>query len=132
MPVDLDATRFRELTARARESDDVSARSRLLADALALWRGPALGEVADKQFATRVIARLDEERLATQEDWAAARLEPVTTTPWPVSSASGSPPIRCVSDCARCRCARYTGPVGRARRWTAIGNCADCWPTSSG
>jgi predicted ATPase/DNA-binding SARP family transcriptional activator len=75
MPVDLDATRFRALTARARDTDDVRARSRLLAEALALWRGPTLGEAADELFAAPVIARLDEERLAAQEDWAAARLE---------------------------------------------------------
>ncbi|HEX2286138.1 MAG TPA: BTAD domain-containing putative transcriptional regulator [Mycobacterium sp.] len=75
MQVDLDATRFRALTARARDTDDVRARSELLAEALALWRGPALGEAADEPFAVPVVARLDEERLAAQEDWAAARLE---------------------------------------------------------
>jgi predicted ATPase/DNA-binding SARP family transcriptional activator len=75
MPVDLDVTRFRALIARARDSDHVRARSRLFADALALWRGPVLGEVADEPFAAPVIARLEEERLDAQEDWAAARLE---------------------------------------------------------
>ena len=45
------------------------------ADAVALWRGPALAEVADEPFAAPLIARLEEERLAAQEDWAAARLE---------------------------------------------------------
>ncbi len=44
MPVDLDVTQFRALVARARDSDDVRTRSRLLADALALWRGPACDE----------------------------------------------------------------------------------------
>jgi DNA-binding SARP family transcriptional activator len=75
MPVDLDVTQFRAVVARARDSDDVRVRSGLLADALALWRGPVLGEVADEPFARPVIARLEEERLAAQEDWAEARLE---------------------------------------------------------
>ena len=75
MPVDLDVTRFRELITRARDIDDVRTQSGLLADALALWRGPALAEVADESFAAPLIARLEEERLAAQEDWTAARLE---------------------------------------------------------
>jgi predicted ATPase/DNA-binding SARP family transcriptional activator len=75
MPVDLDVTRFRALVARARDSNDVRARSRLLADALSLWRGPVLDEAAHEPFARPVIARLEEERLAAQEDWAEARLE---------------------------------------------------------
>jgi predicted ATPase/DNA-binding SARP family transcriptional activator len=75
MPVNLDVTQFRALVARARDSDDVRTQSRLLADALALWRGPVLDEVADEPFAAPIIARLTEERLAAQEDWAAVRLE---------------------------------------------------------
>jgi predicted ATPase/DNA-binding SARP family transcriptional activator len=75
MPVDLDMTQFRALIARARDSDDVRARSDLLADALALWRGPVLSEVADEPFAAPIITRLEEEHLAAREDWAAARLE---------------------------------------------------------
>jgi predicted ATPase/DNA-binding SARP family transcriptional activator/tetratricopeptide (TPR) repeat protein len=75
MPVDLDVAQFRALIARTRNSDDIRARSRLLADALALWRGPVLDEVADEPFAAPVIARLEEERLAAHEEWAAARLE---------------------------------------------------------
>jgi len=75
MPVDLDATRFRAVVARARDSNDVRARSHLLADALSLWRGPVLDEAADEPFARPVIAWLEDERLAAQEDWAEARLE---------------------------------------------------------
>jgi predicted ATPase/DNA-binding SARP family transcriptional activator/tetratricopeptide (TPR) repeat protein len=75
MPVDLDATRFRALTTRARATDDARVRSGLLADALALWRGPVLGEIADAPFAAPVIARVEDERLTAQEDFAAVRLE---------------------------------------------------------
>ncbi|MGV0742016.1 BTAD domain-containing putative transcriptional regulator [Mycolicibacterium sp. XJ870] len=75
MPVDVDTTQFRKLTERARATDDARLRAELMADALALWRGPVLAEFADEPFAAPMIARLDGERVAAQEDWAAARLE---------------------------------------------------------
>lgn len=75
MRVDLDATRFRELAARARASDDARVRAELLAEALSLWRGPVLADFADEPFAAPVVARLDEERLTAYEDWAAAGLD---------------------------------------------------------
>lgn len=40
-------------------------------DALALWRGPALGEFADRDFAAAAAARLDERRLGARERRAA-------------------------------------------------------------
>jgi predicted ATPase/DNA-binding SARP family transcriptional activator len=43
-------------------------------DALALWRGPALGEFADRDFAAAAAARLDELRLGALEDRAAKAL----------------------------------------------------------
>jgi predicted ATPase/DNA-binding SARP family transcriptional activator len=73
--VDLDAMRFSELIGRARDGAEARTRADLLHDALALWRGPVLGELADEPFAAPFIARLDDERLTAQEDWAAARLE---------------------------------------------------------
>ncbi len=73
--VDLDATRFSELSARARDTADARTRADLLEEGLALWRGPVLGDLADEPFAAPFIARLDDERLTAQEDWADARLE---------------------------------------------------------
>jgi predicted ATPase/DNA-binding SARP family transcriptional activator len=84
----------RRLGARAGEllTDDVGYRlvvgegcldtlvfERLLAEgrveeALALWRGPALGEFADRDFAAAAAARLDELRLGAREDRAAKAL----------------------------------------------------------
>jgi predicted ATPase/DNA-binding SARP family transcriptional activator len=40
-------------------------------DALALWRGPALGEFADRDFAVAAAARLDEQRFGARERRAA-------------------------------------------------------------
>ena len=46
----------------------------LLARGLALWRGPAYGEVAGDEFARGAVARLDERRLTAHEALARARL----------------------------------------------------------
>lgn len=70
----VDVHRFRTLTRRARETADPRARAGLLADALALWRGPAFADVADEPFARTAVARLTEERLAALEDHAETRL----------------------------------------------------------
>jgi predicted ATPase/DNA-binding SARP family transcriptional activator/alpha-beta hydrolase superfamily lysophospholipase len=73
-PAAVDAGRFRALVARARETDRPESRAALLADALALWRGPAYADVAHEPFARAAIDRLDEEWLAAVEEQAEARL----------------------------------------------------------
>jgi DNA-binding SARP family transcriptional activator/tetratricopeptide (TPR) repeat protein len=65
-PMAVDLHRFRRLVARAREStDDVAAA--LLAEALALWRGPAFARL-DTPWLNAVRAALDRERLAAELD----------------------------------------------------------------
>ncbi len=73
-PGDLDVHRFRTLTARARDTVDPRARAALLADALALWRGPAYAGFEDEPFAVAAAQRLEEERLLAEEERAEARL----------------------------------------------------------
>jgi predicted ATPase/DNA-binding SARP family transcriptional activator len=70
----LDVHRFRTLTAQARAVDDPAVRAALLSDALALWRGAALADVDTEPFAVAAARRLEEERLAAEEDRAEARL----------------------------------------------------------
>ncbi|TQM09153.1 BTAD domain-containing putative transcriptional regulator [Pseudonocardia kunmingensis] len=70
----LDVHRFRALTGQARDTPDPRARARVLADALALWRGPALADVHEEPFAVAAAQRLEEERLAAEADRAEARL----------------------------------------------------------
>ncbi|REE95844.1 BTAD domain-containing putative transcriptional regulator [Thermomonospora umbrina] len=70
----VDAHRFRALTGRARDTADPAARAAVLAEALALWRGPALADFADEPFAQATVARLEELRLTTLEDHAEVRL----------------------------------------------------------
>ncbi|WP_433463223.1 BTAD domain-containing putative transcriptional regulator [Spirillospora sp. CA-128828] len=70
-----DARTFADLAERAMGEPDVATRVALLADALALWRGPAFADFGDASFADPESARLDELRLAAMESRAEARLE---------------------------------------------------------
>jgi len=70
----VDEGRFAALIERAGATQDPRDRAALLADALALWRGPPLAEFADAMFAQAAIARLEEQRLAALEEQAEARL----------------------------------------------------------
>src|SRR5205823_7260050 len=70
-PGDLDATRFAALVARGRDrasAGDPREASVTLAEALALWRGPALADVADASFVRAEAARLEEARLSAVEE----------------------------------------------------------------
>jgi DNA-binding SARP family transcriptional activator/pimeloyl-ACP methyl ester carboxylesterase len=67
-PDEVDLARFESLVARARGLEDPDERSDCLRDALALWRGEPLVELRGEAFADRVIARLDDLRLAAVED----------------------------------------------------------------
>ena len=64
-----DALRFEALRERAAHVPDAAAAG-LLDAALALWRGPAYAEFADRDFASAEAARLNELRAATVEDYA--------------------------------------------------------------
>jgi DNA-binding SARP family transcriptional activator/DNA-binding beta-propeller fold protein YncE len=73
-PEGLDARRFEALLGRGRRelaSGEAERASLTLRDALALWRGPALADLAFEPFAQTEIARLEELRLAALE----ARIE---------------------------------------------------------
>ena len=74
-PVALDAACFQDLVAEAaRRATDPPQAARLLEDALALWRGPALAEFADRPWAQAEAARLEELRLHAHEQLADLRL----------------------------------------------------------
>jgi DNA-binding SARP family transcriptional activator len=62
-----DLDRFERMLAEARESDPTAAAA-LLRRALALWRGPPIGEFAYEAWAQTEIARLEELRLTALED----------------------------------------------------------------
>ncbi|HXP57782.1 MAG TPA: BTAD domain-containing putative transcriptional regulator, partial [Streptosporangiaceae bacterium] len=76
-PAEIDAMVFERLVSRGRaalSAGDPAAAAPLLGQALALWRGPALADVADAPFASGPVARLEELRLAAAEDQTEARL----------------------------------------------------------
>ena len=66
----LDATRFERLLddgRRALAAGDPERAATILREALALWRGPALGEFADHPWARAESGRLEEQRLVALE-----------------------------------------------------------------
>ena len=70
-PEQVDAVRFQRLAAQghaALAAGWPDAAAALLAEGLALWRGPALAEVAHESFAEGEVTRLTELRLAAVED----------------------------------------------------------------
>jgi predicted ATPase/DNA-binding SARP family transcriptional activator len=69
-PEAVDAVRFQALAAAGREelAHDPGRAGETLRAALALWRGPALADVATAQFAAAAVARLEELRLGALED----------------------------------------------------------------
>jgi predicted ATPase/DNA-binding SARP family transcriptional activator len=70
----LDERRFAALVERAGATGDPRDRAGLLAEALGLWRGPALADFAGELFAQPAIARLEEQRLTALEEQAETRL----------------------------------------------------------
>jgi DNA-binding SARP family transcriptional activator len=66
-PTELDLARFEQLVAEARRASPETSSSKLR-EALALWRGPPLADLAYEQFAQPEIARLEEMRLAAVEE----------------------------------------------------------------
>lgn len=73
--VRLDADRFEELAARAAGSADPAGAAAAAEEALALWRGPALGDFAGEPFARSAAERWEGLRRATVETHAAALID---------------------------------------------------------
>ncbi len=69
-----DAGRFTTLVEQAATSEPHT-RAVLLAEALDLWRGPALADFADEEFARAAVTRWEEQRLTAVEAHAEARLD---------------------------------------------------------
>ena len=67
-PDELDLHRFERLLATARSARDPGAAARTLREALGLWRGPPLADLAYEPFCQAEIARLEELRLMALED----------------------------------------------------------------
>ena len=70
----VDVNRFEQLLGEAREAEP-AARATVLREALDLWHGPALADFDEESFARFEAARLNELRVAAQEDRIDAELE---------------------------------------------------------
>ena len=101
-------------------------------EALALWRGPALADVAGQPWADAAADRLTELRLAATEDRIDAELA-LGGHAGVLSGAAGAGPrrTRCGSGCAASSCAPSTRPAGRPRRSRRTRRSGGGWPTSS-
>ncbi|GAA3163775.1 hypothetical protein GCM10010531_14800 [Blastococcus jejuensis] len=71
----VDAWRFEQLLQEASTEADPARIAQLLAEAIGLWRGPALADYADEPWAEAEIGRLAELRTVARERLLAARLE---------------------------------------------------------
>lgn len=71
----VDLHRFERLVAQAAEGGDAERRSTLLHEALAMWRGSPLADLAYEPFADVEIARLEELRTVAREELIQAELE---------------------------------------------------------
>jgi len=74
-PEELDLLRFERLVEEAQNQDSAEAAARLLREALSLWRGPALADLAHESWAQPEINRLEELRLGALERRFEADLE---------------------------------------------------------
>ncbi|WP_185444404.1 AfsR/SARP family transcriptional regulator [Kribbella qitaiheensis] len=70
-----DVETFAALVQQAKSTHEPEQRRKVLVDALALWRGPALADVASEPVRRRLSAGLDESRWAAQELRLATELE---------------------------------------------------------
>ncbi|MFA1544316.1 BTAD domain-containing putative transcriptional regulator [Actinomadura monticuli] len=88
-PAEVDAVAFERGLVAARAEDEPARRAAGLRAALALWRGPALADVAGADFAHGIVTRLDELRVAAVED----RVEAETAAGLPVPPAAELEPL---------------------------------------
>ncbi len=73
-PDQVDLERFRALVAESRREEAPEARAERLRQALQLWRGPPLADLAFERFAEAATGPLEEERLAALEECMDAEL----------------------------------------------------------
>src|SRR5436309_13344999 len=67
-PEEIDLARFERLVTRARRAEDPAERAGLLREALALWRGEPLDDIAYEPFALTEAERLEEARRSIVEE----------------------------------------------------------------
>ena len=115
----IDARRFEDAVAEASVEQQPDRAVELLRDAISLWRGPALADVAGSPLAQAEISRLEELRLVAIEARLERELELRRPRIWSRSCRRWSRRIRSGSACARCRCSPSTARAVRRMRSTS-------------
>ena len=119
MPGECDAERFAALAERgsvALAAGDAERADAILREALALWRGPPLGDLAGDRALADEAARLVDAWLVALEDRTTPIFSSAATTRSSESSRRSPPSTRCGSGCMPRRCSRCTGRAARPRR----------------
>ena len=132
-PDAVDVARFERLLSRRAAPAQRPEPADAAREALALWRGPALADVADEPFAAAEIRRLEELRLAAAElaidaDLAAGRHSEVVGGDRGAgrrAPAARAPP-------RASGCSRSTGAGARRRRSRPIATRGGCWSSEIG
>ena len=115
----VDLARFQRLVERAHGAlrvGEAEAGSRLLREALAIWRGPALSDLAREGVLQREAERLEEERLVALELRIGADPPAAATQRSSPSSKRSSPSIPTAKGSERTSCWRSTEPADRQMR----------------
>ena len=120
---ELDAQRFATATAHARALP-AAERAVALRAALALWRGPALADLAHETFAQTELRRLEELREQATEE----RLEAELALGEHARALNELEPLIAEHPLRErlraCTCSRSTGRAATPRRWTPTATCA--------
>ena len=99
-PQEIDAHRFEALLQEGRQAlaaGRPELAAPVLAEALALWRGPALADFTYEPWAQNEIARLEELRLVCLEEGSKRSWRSGSTRSWSASSKAWSASSRCAS-----------------------------------
>ena len=129
-----DVDRFEELAtggSRALADGRAQEASAAFAEALALWRGPALAEIAEGGLLVAEALRLDEMRLHALERRIEADLACARDAELVESCAHSWRSIPCASRCGRTSPWPCTGQGATSRRSTSCARPGYRWPTSS-
>ena len=132
-PDQLDAGRFERLAragAEALEHGEAAAAAARFGEALGLWRGRALADVADVAALAREGARLEELRLVALEGRIEADVELGLAAEVAGELEGLVAGIRSASGCGGCWCSRCITAGGRLMRWPRTAGPGRCWRRS--
>ena len=130
----IDLHRFEGLLAEGRRrlgAGDAAAAAEKLNEALGLFRGPPLDDLAFSPFACAEAERLEEVRLGALQDRVAAELQAGRGAELVAELQTLSEQHPFAEPFRAQLCSLFTAPVARPRRWRCTGRPIVSWPTNS-